>query len=109
MQCRYCRAWNEEDERRCVRCGRRMHFAAPRSMPETYMGAATAPALVPEPREQPEYQERLPQSRPESYPSPYAPSQASLFRDVSGGPKVIPIPTLTPVRPIEREESSHPS
>ena len=30
MQCRYCRAWNEEDERRCVRCGRRLHLALAR-------------------------------------------------------------------------------
>ncbi len=34
MQCRYCRAWNEEDERRCVRCGRRM-VAAPRIVTES--------------------------------------------------------------------------
>lgn len=97
MQCRHCSAWNEEDEHRCVRCGRRLHFAAPRAMPDTYTGSsAAAPAWNPDPLEMP----------PPS-PAMRAPAQASLFRDVSGGPKVIPIPTLTPVRPVEREESSH--
>jgi hypothetical protein len=28
MQCSYCHAWNEDDVRRCVRCGRRV---APRA------------------------------------------------------------------------------
>jgi uncharacterized RDD family membrane protein YckC len=52
--------------------------------------------------------------RPEPWRHPPAPapvrlpSQASLFRDVSGPPKVIPIPTLTPVRPIDREISAQP-
>jgi uncharacterized RDD family membrane protein YckC len=42
-------------------------------------------------------------------PAPiHLPSQASLFRDASGPPKVIPIPTLTPVRPIDREISAQP-
>src|ERR1700727_289100 len=108
MECRYCRAWNEEDERRCVRCGRRVHMAAPRSMPETYMGSATAPALepiqMPEPQHAPDAPDRAPNRFP-NVPLSFPPSQASLFRDVSGGPKVIPIPTLTPIRPIDREES----
>jgi hypothetical protein len=112
MQCRYCQAWNEEDERRCVRCGRRMHFAAPRSMPDAYM-SATAPALAREQEPDREAGRReaplqMPSAQPAYPPSYHSPSQASLFRDVSGAPKVIPIPTLTPVRPIEREEPSQP-
>lgn len=98
MQCQHCRTWNEPDERRCVRCGRRLQFAAARPMPQTYAGAAAAAPLL--------------DSRPIQMPAPSreahapAPSQALLFRDASMGPKVIPIPTLTPVRPMEREESS---
>lgn len=64
-------------------------------MPQ-YQGTATAvaPALDSYPVEEP------------SVPPLHAPTQASLFRDASGGRKVIPIPTLTPIRPVEREESS---
>src|SRR5262245_48668032 len=47
MQCRYCRAWNEEDERRCLRCGRRMSAARPSFQGQEMMplSTATAPAL----------------------------------------------------------------
>jgi len=111
MQCRYCRAWNEEDERRCVRCGRRMHLS-PRPAPDTFpLATATAPAL-----------EMLPGREPTAQLSAAAAAgagagagtpgnieahityQPSLFRDVSNAPKVIPIPTLTPVRPRENPE-----
>src|SRR5258706_16290820 len=93
MQCRYCRAWNEEDERRCVRCGRRMQLSsAPSSaLPasDVYpLATATAPAL--EPYSGPELVAPAP-PRNVTY-------QPSLFRDASGGPKVIPIPTLVPAR-----------
>ena len=85
MQCVYCQAWNEEDERRCVRCGRRVH-AAP-YQPAALTGAA-APAL-----------EALPGGeRQPPAPRPDVSYQPSLFRDAAGGPKVIPIPTLTPVK-----------
>src|SRR5579872_1062194 len=93
MQCRYCQAWNEGDERRCVVCGRRLHVSArPASEPLPF-STSTAPAL-----------ETF--SRPE--PAPSAPPRAlnfqqpSLFRDPNG-PKVIPIPTMTPMRPNESE------
>ncbi len=46
MQCRYCQNWNEEDERRCVRCGRRLHLASPRSSPESYPTSSAATALA---------------------------------------------------------------
>jgi len=86
-----------------------MHFAAPRSMPNSYMSAATAPALAREQMRERDFEERAaPLQMPSSNPLSQPPSQASLFRDVSGAPKVIPIPTLTPVRPIDREEISHP-
>jgi uncharacterized RDD family membrane protein YckC len=89
MQCVYCQAWNEEDERRCVRCGRRLHVAASRPTPDSYpLTAAAAPAL-----------EALPggQMQP-SAPRADVNYQPSLFRDALGGPKVIPIPTLTPAK-----------
>jgi len=97
MQCRYCREWNEADERRCVRCGRRLQLAAPQAAPPSYVtsgGAATAPAL-----------EALPGRRMGAAEKPEIPNyQPSLFRDAAGAPKVIPIPTLTPIRPRGREE-----
>ena len=85
MQCVYCQAWNEEDELRCSRCGRRLRTAASRPAPLT---GAVAPAL-----------EALPGGQPqESAPRPEVSYQPSLFRDALGGPKVIPIPTLTPAK-----------
>jgi uncharacterized RDD family membrane protein YckC len=100
MQCRYCREWNEADERRCVRCGRRLQLAAPQAAPSyvtsfgTGTGAATAPAL-----------EALPGRRASAVERLDVPNyQPSLFRDASGAPKVIPILTLTPIRQRGREE-----
>ncbi len=97
MQCVHCRAWNEEDERRCIRCGRRMHGAA-RPAPEMYpLMEATAPAF-----------ETLPGGRPlqEHAAAAAAPAlenaQPSLFREPTNGMKVVPIPTLTP-RPQQLE------
>ena len=47
MHCRYCRAWNNEEEHRCTRCGRRLHLANPRPAPDTYpIQTATAPDLI---------------------------------------------------------------
>jgi uncharacterized RDD family membrane protein YckC len=103
MQCRYCREWNEADERRCLRCGRRLELAT-RSSLRSYPlpnGAATAPAL-----------EALPGRRPIPTEQPVPENvsfQPSLFRDAGGGPKVIPIPTLALAHPRlqRREDSSH--
>lgn len=84
MQCRYCHAWNEEDERRCVVCSRRL------SGPEPVV-TSPIPALEPLPRSE--------------APAPSAPSsfqQPLLFRDPNAS-KVIPIPTLTPMRPRASE------
>jgi uncharacterized RDD family membrane protein YckC len=109
MQCRYCQNWNEDDELRCVRCGRRMKVASARSAPEGYptshglanLGLATAasPAFESHPGGQP-----LASAPPER-----ADSQPLLFRDAAyrdgvPGPKVIPIPMLTPSKPASRNE-----
>jgi uncharacterized RDD family membrane protein YckC len=102
MQCKYCQNWNEEDERRCVRCGRRLHTASPRSAPEGYqagLGLATAAAL-----------ESIPGGQPLAAAPPERTNyQPSLFRDAAyrdgvPGPKVVPIPMLTPSRPPVRSE-----
>jgi uncharacterized RDD family membrane protein YckC len=91
MQCLHCSAWNEEDERRCVRCGRRLRASAPRPAPEIYpLTSAAAPSF-----------EALTGGRPAlSEPSPSGlPAggyQPSLFRDPTQGPKVVPIPMMTP-------------
>ena len=102
MQCRYCRTWNEEDERRCIRCGRRLHVSASRPVSEAYPPAnpgATAPAFETFPGRQP-VAAALPAV---AAPQERVTYQPSLFRDAAGSPKVIPIPTLTPMRPQERE------
>ena len=61
-------------------------------------GAATAPAL-----------EALPGRQPVvSAPPEKVTYQTSLFRDAATGPKVIPIPTLAPMRPQQREPAVPP-
>jgi uncharacterized RDD family membrane protein YckC len=111
IECRYCRTMNDGEEHRCARCGRRLFMAAPRSAPDTYplasgpraaaavaTAAATAPAMTPFPEQQfPEGEESAPER---------AIYQRSLFRDGLGSPKVIPIPTLNPLRTPSREDPS---
>ena len=92
MQCRHCQAWNGEDERRCVRCGRRLRASYAQVAALGSGGAALETVegggeVASEPPEHVDY-------------------QPSLFRDVSGGPKVIPIPTLTPARPASGREDA---
>jgi uncharacterized RDD family membrane protein YckC len=102
IQCRYCHTVNDGEERRCARCGRRLHLSAPRSAPDPYpsaasMMAATAPAFETFPGGAP-----VPENRTETAPRPTErPSyQPSLFSgSATGSSKVIPIPTLTPLRP----------
>lgn len=100
MHCPHCRALNEEAEERCVHCGRRLNNAAPGPFPvrnsPAPSTAATATALDPFPVEKP-----VPAQPPET-PN----YQPSLFREGSGGNKVIPIPTLTPLHPYHRETSA---
>jgi hypothetical protein len=116
IECRYCRAMNDGEERRCTRCGRRLSMAAPRSAPDTYPlasgpratgAAATAAATVPVGADS--FPEDVSEHHLEHFPEPgnSAPERASyqpsLFRDGLGSPKVIPIPTLTPLRVAGRE------
>jgi uncharacterized RDD family membrane protein YckC len=95
MQCRYCRAVNEQDERRCARCGRRLQGSASEPSP---ISTATVPAL-----------ETLEGGGPSvSAPPENLNYQPYLFRDAFNGPKVIPIPTLTPMRSSGREDRPAP-
>ena len=73
-----------------MRCGRRLDMQGPQP---GALGTATAPAL-----------ESLPGGQPVVSTPPEAISQPSLFRDASGSPKVIPIPTLTPLRRAAPDE-----
>jgi uncharacterized RDD family membrane protein YckC len=101
MQCRYCQAWNESDERRCVRCGRRLHVPVPRETSTTLaFSTSTAPDLLDD--HEPVLFEPPKAVEPAKNPV----YQPLLFRDAAGSPKVIPIPTLTPMRPKEYEEAA---
>jgi uncharacterized RDD family membrane protein YckC len=94
MQCVHCQAWNEEDERRCSRCGRRQNTSALRpnfDMPPLMQAAA--PALETLQGGRALHEESARHLAPVPSPGVYQPW---LFRDPSQGPKVVPIPTLTP-------------
>lgn len=105
MQCRYCNALNNADDRRCSRCGRRLHLSAPRPAPDAYPSpnaSATALAFEAIPGRQPVPPEAAGLNR-QPLRAQSITYQPSLFRDVPGAPKVIPIPALTP-RGRERRE-----
>ncbi len=51
MDCLYCRAWNPDEEHRCRRCGRRLHYAtAPIGAAPQYSHTALAEDRAPRPR-----------------------------------------------------------
>ena len=89
MQCRYCRTWNEADERRCARCGRRVDVAVPPAF-----STATAPQL-----ELVSGRQSAIEAAPENVSY-----QPLLFRDGSHSSNVIPIPTLIAVPPPQGYE-----
>lgn len=103
VQCRYCHAMNDAEERRCARCGRRLHLSDPRPAPEVYpiaspaasmTATAVAPAFESIPGGAP-----TPAPEAEQTPAERASYQPSLFpAGAPGVSKVIPIPTLTPLR-----------
>lgn len=94
MHCKYCRTWNDEDEPRCQRCGRRLQSPPARPAPETYplsspaaaLAAATAPAVVAE------------APRPMLSDRPDAPRQGSLFQ-ARESTKVLPFRAGKPEGP----------
>src|SRR5713101_7016162 len=112
MQCPNCLARitlvNGSAETRCPQCGRRLHPSAPRPAPEGYVSAATAPALeaIPGGLSQTKKSVAEPFSESVTERASEPVYQPSLFRDVLTGAKVIPIPTLTPLRmPGERRRA----
>ena len=95
MHCPYCRSVNENADERCSRCGRRLHSAHPRSAPELLVRSAAVPAVSHAAEAAPNTAAAARAPEPSNY-------QPSLFRD-GAAPKVVPIPTLTPLRPVERQ------
>lgn len=105
VTCRHCGATNNSDELRCARCNWRLHLAAPQAAPEPYplgsdpiTATATAPAFETFPGGAPQDADKDAAERPTF--------QGTLFRDPASS-KVIPIPTLTPLRPQVRENPSY--
>lgn len=94
MHCPYCRSVNGDADERCLRCGRRLRSAHPRRVPELLVRSNAAAVVEPSPAAAAEGAGRVPEPAGTNY-------QPSLFRD-SGAPKVVPIPMLTPLRPVER-------
>jgi uncharacterized RDD family membrane protein YckC len=97
MNCPYCRTVNDSAESRCVRCGRRLHGSG--RVAESVGNAALAmqPDAPPAP---------VSQAMMEAPAMDADETQPSLFRDAGPTPKVVPIPTLSPLRsasPLERE------
>lgn len=86
MQCRYCRAWINDEDHRCTRCGRRTISAGARPAPGTYpIQTATAPDLIAYAAPAVEASEPVPQQ------TPRVTYQRSLFRDSQ---QVIAMPSL---------------
>lgn len=93
MECRYCRAWNDEEEHRCGRCGRRLKPSVARPAPETYpIATATAPAL----------EVREPVAKVAEFPPPpqtgpqRAAYQRALFHEMQ---RVVEMPSNAPAEP----------
>ncbi len=95
MNCRYCRAWNHEEEHRCTRCGRRLHLANARPALDTYpIQTATAPELLGLARSLAEDAGPVPEPEPQPVRVSY---QRPLFREMQ---QVMTIPVLRPSEPV---------
>jgi uncharacterized RDD family membrane protein YckC len=91
MTCRYCGAWNDAEEERCERCGRRALAAAP-----IVSTAAPQAAVAIKPR----YEVKI-----EPPPTPRSPRQPGLF-PVQESPRVVPIFGRDPVPPPKRAKGA---
>jgi uncharacterized RDD family membrane protein YckC len=103
MHCRYCRAWNNDEEHRCVRCGRRLHLANARPSPDYLpVQTATAPELIEVARAASDVPERVVEPQPARIVY-----QRSLFREMNS---VMQIPSLatTEIREPRTSRSSRP-
>ncbi len=102
MHCRYCRAWNNDEEHRCARCGRRLHLANARPAPEGYpIQTATAPALMEYSQVATEEAEYPPEPEP-----PRVEYQRSLFRGLQ---QVVAMPVLRGSEAAEAMRAPRPS
>jgi len=99
--CPYCRALNDATEARCARCGRRLQGTGARPAQPQYATGSQATALAyqeqPFESNEPPPEQSLPLAQPAPSPHEYQPS---LFRETPGGPKILPIPMLSPMRPV---------
>lgn len=105
MTCQACQTWNEDDEHRCRRCGRRMRSTPSRFVRDAYPIAATALAYKTELVEGEAY---LPVAAPPSHTETGAAENAATESDtqhvlfnVAMEARVIPFERLT--SPAERE------
>ncbi len=103
MQCRYCRASNQEEEHRCLRCGRRLHSINARPTSELPpIQTATAPDLMEYAHVSAE-RAAAPAAEPERSRVTY---QRSLFRELQ---QVIQLPSLRPSEVREPARVPRPS
>lgn len=103
MNCPYCRTVNDEEHSRCARCGRRLRKDSPTPSNEVFPsvgGTALAAQRSADPAALASDQPAV--TAPDMTAEDPA-RQPGLFREVSApaspGPKVVPIPTLSPLRP----------
>ena len=105
MECRYCRTFNNEDEHRCCKCGRRLHSTTAAPAVHTYpaVSTATAPALMPE-RESRPLAATNPAVQEVSPSRPRPVYQRTLFNEI---PRVMPAPErprpVSPPRPAKQQ------
>jgi uncharacterized RDD family membrane protein YckC len=103
MQCRYCRAWNSNEEHRCTRCGRRLWVVNSRPMSEaTPIQTATAPDYI-------EYEREQETITSEAPPGPERPLyQRPLFREMQQVVEMQPLHTEERDRPAKPHKPKPP-
>ena len=110
MRCRYCGAWNHEEESRCVKCQRRIDFEFPRATaerPPVVESAAVpqpAPQVVPQQAVRPKVVAARPEARrPATQPSlfPHRPQEKVMA--LTG---IEPRVERAPQRPSSRRRSA---
>ncbi len=102
MQCSFCQVWNEQDDHRCQRCGRRLEDRSLRSVPAPYRSALEFPNSGAAARAVELRPEETRDVVAEAQREIRAAQQRAIFDEQPTlfpyAPKIVPIPTLTPVR-----------
>jgi uncharacterized RDD family membrane protein YckC len=94
MTCGHCGTWNDEDDHRCHRCGRRLHAPNARSASGMYpVQTATAPDLFRAPETRVVALEPPPETKPANNRR-RQPVQPSLFAHREFLPQVIPFESI---------------